>query len=48
MFVLLKKISYLCFDASDTASEDLERYFVDSINFIHSARLNNGNVLVHW
>ncbi|RNA38148.1 dual specificity phosphatase 22 [Brachionus plicatilis] len=43
----IENVNYLCFEASDLASEDLGRFFAESIDFVHSARINNGNVLVH-
>lgn len=43
----IQNIEYLCFTASDNASQDIKKFFEDAIDFIHNARLNNGNVLVH-
>lgn len=43
-----KNITYKAFTASDHAAQDLKQYFEEAIDFIHNARLNNGNVLVHW
>lgn len=43
-----KNIKYLCFVAGDNPSQDIKKFFKESIHFIHDARLNNGNVLVHW
>jgi len=38
---------YLCITASDSAEQDLSQYFTECIQFIHTARLNKGAVLVH-
>lgn len=37
----------MCIKASDCASQDIQQYFQECIEFIHKARLNGGNVLVH-
>ena len=37
----------MLFKASDNSAQDIKKYFVDAIDFIHNARLNGGNVLVH-
>lgn len=42
-----KEIEYLCFKASDHASQDIKQFFDEAIDFIHKARLKNGCVLVH-
>ncbi|CAF1035739.1 unnamed protein product [Brachionus calyciflorus] len=44
---LMENVKYLCIKAGDNASQDLKQYFIEAIDFIHSARVNNGNVLVH-
>lgn len=41
-------IKYLRLNARDNAQENIKRFFDESIDFIHEARLANGNVLVHW
>jgi len=46
--LFFKNIKYKCFKASDHASQDIKQFFEEAIDFIHEARLNNGNVLVHW
>ena len=28
--------------------KDIKQFFEEAIDFIHNARINNGNVLVHW
>ncbi|KAL4235099.1 Dual specificity protein phosphatase 22 [Mactra antiquata] len=38
---------YLCINASDTPQQSLTEYFEECIEFIHKARLEKGNVLVH-
>jgi len=40
-------IKYLLFTASDNSAQEIKKFFAESIDFIHDARLNNGNVLVH-
>ena len=37
----------MCFKASDCDGQELKQLFQDAIDFIHKARLNNQNVLVH-
>ncbi|CAG9761484.1 unnamed protein product [Ceutorhynchus assimilis] len=38
---------YLCIMASDTPDQNLTQYFSLSNDFIHAARLRDGNVLIH-
>ncbi|XKL62226.1 hypothetical protein PGB90_002059 [Kerria lacca] len=38
---------YLCVLASDTPNQNLSQYFSLCNDFIHAARLRNGNVLIH-
>lgn len=38
---------YLCISASDCPGQDLICHFPESFDFIHAARLEGGNVLVH-
>ncbi|XP_064641004.1 dual specificity protein phosphatase 22-like isoform X2 [Lineus longissimus] len=38
---------YLCITVSDSPSTDLTPYFSECNDFIHDARINGGNVLVH-
>lgn len=40
-------VKYLRLNARDNAQENIKRFFTESIFFIHDARINNGNVLVH-
>uniref|UniRef100_T1J292 Dual specificity protein phosphatase 15 n=1 Tax=Strigamia maritima TaxID=126957 RepID=T1J292_STRMM len=42
-----KNKEYLCILASDSPGQNLTQYFSSCNDFIHSARLNGGNVLVH-
>ncbi|XP_067652215.1 dual specificity protein phosphatase 22-B-like [Haliotis asinina] len=44
---LLKDREYLCILASDNSEQNLTQFFPQCIDFIHSARLNGGCVLVH-
>lgn len=37
----------MLFTASDNSAQEIKKFFAESIDFIHDARLNNGNVLVH-
>lgn len=46
-FEQFKDKKYLHIQASDSPFQNLEKYFVQAIDFIHRARLNNGNVLIH-
>lgn len=39
---------YLCIMAADTPDQNLSQYFSICNDFIHSARLRGGNVLIHW
>ncbi|XP_065561339.1 dual specificity protein phosphatase 22-like isoform X2 [Artemia franciscana] len=39
---------YLCILAADTPSQNLLKYFPICNDFIHEARLQGGQVLVHW
>lgn len=41
-------LQYLCLQAADTPSQNLSQFFAQSNDFIHTARINGGNVLVHW
>lgn len=43
-----KEVKYFCIHASDSPHQDLQQYFSDVIEFIHRARVENGNVLIHW
>ena len=36
------------FKAKDDAIQNISQFFAEAIEFIHNARVNNGNVLVHW
>lgn len=38
---------YLCIMASDTPDQNLSQYFSVCNDFIHAARLRDGNVLIH-
>ncbi|XP_022667505.1 dual specificity protein phosphatase 15-like [Varroa destructor] len=38
---------YLCLQAADSPSQNLSQFFSQSNDFIHTARVNGGNVLVH-
>jgi len=40
-------VKYLCIQASDYAQQDIKQYFSQTNHFIHEARVNGGNVLVH-
>lgn len=42
-----KNINYLCIQASDYEYQDLSCFFSTAIDFIHDARKEGGNVLVH-
>lgn len=44
---LLTDKIYLCITASDNPQQSLIPHFEESIEFIHKARAENGNVLVH-
>lgn len=44
---LVKNIVYLCINIDDAPSENISQHFPICIKFIHDARKNNGNVLVH-
>ncbi|XP_066929126.1 dual specificity protein phosphatase 22-like [Clytia hemisphaerica] len=44
---ILDNIQYKNIDAADSANEKLNIYFEDCAQFIHRARLEGGNVLVH-
>nr|XP_032520371.1 dual specificity protein phosphatase 22-like [Danaus plexippus plexippus] len=39
---------YLCIMASDSPDQNLTQYFSLCNDFIHAARLREGNVLIHW
>lgn len=39
---------YLCIQASDTPGQNLSQFFSQSNDFIHHARMEGGNVLIHW
>ncbi|KPI97280.1 hypothetical protein RR46_09187 [Papilio xuthus] len=39
---------YLCIMASDSPEQNLTQYFSLCNDFIHAARLRDGNVLIHW
>ena len=43
-----KNIKYLCIQACDIEYQDLQQYFSKCFGFIHDARNEGGNVLVHW
>lgn len=43
----IKNIKYLRFKAMDNSQQDIKQFFVEAIDFIHEARLNDGVVLVH-
>lgn len=38
---------YLCIQASDTPGQNLSQFFSQSNDFIHHARMEGGNVLIH-
>ncbi|OQR74568.1 dual specificity protein phosphatase 22-B-like [Tropilaelaps mercedesae] len=40
-------LHYLCLQAADSPSQNLSQFFPQSNDFIHTARINGGNVLVH-
>ncbi|XP_076350103.1 dual specificity protein phosphatase 22-B-like [Tachypleus tridentatus] len=42
-----KDKEYLCIIASDTPNQNINQFFSRCNDFIHNARLNGGNVLVH-
>lgn len=46
--VVLQDMIYLCISAHDSGTEDLSQHFEQCNDFIHSARIYGGNVLVHW
>ncbi len=48
ILVVLQDVVYKLFKASDHASQDIKQFFDEAIDFIHCARIANGNVLVHW
>jgi hypothetical protein len=43
-----KNREYLLIPAKDHISQDLLQFAVQCNDFIHSARLNRGKVLIHW
>jgi len=43
----IEEIKYKCVDLSDSPAADIGKYFSDCTMFIHNARKNGGNVLVH-
>jgi hypothetical protein len=47
-YFVFKKVIYLTIDAEDDEDQDLTQYFSKCFDFIHKARNNGGNVLVHW
>jgi atypical dual specificity phosphatase len=47
-FVFFKEKHYLCVMAADTPDQNLSQYFAICNDFIHAARLKEGNVLIHW
>lgn len=38
----------MCITAADDKSQNLSQFFSQCNDFIHAARLNGGNVLIHW
>ncbi|RWS18043.1 protein-tyrosine phosphatase-like protein [Dinothrombium tinctorium] len=42
-----EEIEYLCILASDKPDQNLSQFFAQCNDFIHQARLQNGNVLIH-
>ncbi|XP_031630509.1 dual specificity protein phosphatase 12 [Contarinia nasturtii] len=44
---LIRDKHYLCIMASDTPDQNLSQYFSVCNDFIHAARLRDGNVLIH-
>lgn len=46
--LLLQDKHYLCVMASDSPDQNLTQYFPVCNDFIHAARLRDGNVLIHW
>ncbi|KAH8261506.1 hypothetical protein KR044_010350, partial [Drosophila immigrans] len=47
LLILLQDKHYLCVMASDTPDQNLSQYFSVCNDFIHAARLREGNVLIH-
>ncbi len=47
-FQKTKNIKYFCIRAEDSPFQDLKQYFLDTNEFIHKARCEHGNVLIHW
>ncbi|GFX94432.1 uncharacterized protein TNCV_4294752 [Trichonephila clavipes] len=45
---ITKDKTYLCIRVPDSPEENLSKYFSKCNDFIHQARMNGGNVLVHW
>lgn len=44
---LIETLIYKCIDVADSPGQNIADYFHDSIEFIHNARKDGGNVLVH-
>ncbi|ESO06531.1 hypothetical protein HELRODRAFT_64858 [Helobdella robusta] len=44
---ILPDKKYLCLVASDVSTQNLSQFFSETNDFIHEARSNGGNVLVH-
>lgn len=38
----------MCITAADRNDQNLSQFFPQCNDFIHSARLSGGNVLIHW
>ena len=47
-YFVVKTVTYLTIDAEDDEDQDLQQYFSKCFDFIHKARNDGGNVLVHW
>lgn len=47
-YVVLQDKEYLCIMASDSPGQNLMQYFPACNDFIHTARLKGGAVLIHW
>lgn len=47
-FLLFQDLNYLCIEAVDSPEQNLIQYFQICNDFIHKARLNSQNVLIHW
>lgn len=48
IFCPFQDVEYLCILALDQPQQNLSQYFAQCNDFIHSARIQGGNVLIHW